>query len=325
MRCKLHDFTGKGTQVYNSQIIEGQWYAYEYSGAHPAYMCSAQVHVRKIFEGEGCTVAYDFVGNEGTTGNGTMRLDHAQRYLRPIPRPDALEDEKLSVNGSQELPTESSECLAAQGDGVAGMELDVMMAEHVMKWKRVQGDRDKGDDRKGIAWMMLKGQDRVLKGTPYTWGDSDGLYDRTFAKWSPSTSIADAFEVVEKMQERGFGWHMGSHRDGWLVRCFEMPDEGLNWRHTVKVGVSITQLICLSSLAALDESAEVDRLCERKTQATSAGLGEPELTQDSQASESKSLTAQLVEALESTLQILAEYPEDGALQVQAEMIKGVLK
>jgi len=76
-------------------------------------------------------------------------------------------------------------------------ELDVEIAEKVMQWKRVHSDRDAGDDRKDVAWL-LHYRDGVLKGEPYSHPSMNGLYDRTFHKWWPSTDISAAMEVLDK-------------------------------------------------------------------------------------------------------------------------------
>jgi len=112
----------------------------------------------------------------------------------------------MKVNETQTpLPEVEGTLRAAETDGqscVTGRELDALIAEHVMQWKRVHSERDEGDDREDVAWMLHKAHG-VLKGEPYTWGDSN-LHDRTFAKWSPSTDIAAAMEVFEKLRDTGY-------------------------------------------------------------------------------------------------------------------------
>jgi hypothetical protein len=122
----------------------------------------------------------------------------------------------------------------------AGRELDALMAEHVMGWKRVHSDRDEGDDRKEVAWMLLP--DRVLKGEPYTYSSMGGLYDRAFAKWSPSTDIAAAMEVAIKMRELDFTVEVGSAIGGRWYASFDDYEEAAD---------TIPEAICRCALIAL--------------------------------------------------------------------------
>lgn len=59
-------------------------YVYNSALAWPSYMNGAHVKVTRIFEGEGLTVAYDFHADDGTSGSGTMRMDHARSVLKPV-------------------------------------------------------------------------------------------------------------------------------------------------------------------------------------------------------------------------------------------------
>lgn len=79
----------------------------------------------------------------------------------------------------------------------AGRELDAMVAEKVMGWKRMRWCDWKQDERTSLT---------------YSWHDVDGKmvklaensddYEDPRPAWSPSTSIADAWEVVEKLSGR---------------------------------------------------------------------------------------------------------------------------
>lgn len=91
-----------------------------------------------------------------------------------------------------------------------------------------------------------------------TFGGAFGSYHGTPAY---STEIKLAVETVEKMRERGFGWTICTHKDGWFVRCFELPDEGLQWRHSTVVSPTLPQAICKSALAALSEAARAKEVC----------------------------------------------------------------
>jgi hypothetical protein len=162
------------------------------------------------------------------------------------------------VDENQHLATQSGETLrAAEADGqpcVAGRELDALVAERVMQWKRVRSDRDEGDDRRDVAWM-LHYKMGVLRGEPYTYG-ANALYDRTFRKWSPSTDIAAAMEVIEKMRELG-----------WLTDCitndvYGMPDTSWSASFRMSGGyeveaqaATLPEAICRAALQPAESSA----------------------------------------------------------------------
>jgi len=96
-----------------------------------------------------------------------------------------------------------------------GRELDALVAENVMGWKRVR-------------WMDWKQKiaDETRTSLTYSWHDANGdmtenaedmddYYNPTYA-WSPSTDIAAAWEVVERLAltfemgwlptDKGFSW-----------------------------------------------------------------------------------------------------------------------
>lgn len=80
-----------------------------------------------------------------------------------------------------------------------GMEMDVFMAEKVMKWpltKTVIPERL-------ISFYVVGEKVHVTTPRP----------DVSVREWSPSTRIADAWDVVEQLR-----------RDGWLVVTKEIPD-----------------------------------------------------------------------------------------------------
>lgn len=67
-----------------TQITPGCSYTQESPTAWPAYMQGARITVTTIFPGEGLTVAYEFESVSGVTGAGTMRMDYARAFLKPI-------------------------------------------------------------------------------------------------------------------------------------------------------------------------------------------------------------------------------------------------
>lgn len=67
-----------------TQILPGCSHTQESPTAWPAYMRGAQIDVTAISPGEGLTVAYEFKTVSGITGAGTMRMDYASAFLKPI-------------------------------------------------------------------------------------------------------------------------------------------------------------------------------------------------------------------------------------------------
>ena len=124
-----------------------------------------------------------------------------------------------------------------------GPELDARMAE-VMGW--IRGDPPEGVFE-GCAWW------RDSAGCPCLTEDDDGHLRPRYRPgvfWSPSTSIADAFEVVEKL---GRYWRLfadDQHPDGVGVRAVFGADKGLRlheaWAPTAP------HAICLAALAAVE-------------------------------------------------------------------------
>jgi len=80
----------------------------------------------------------------------------------------------------------------------AGPELDVLVAEKVMGWKRGRGWFDSPTNALGDRWFDAEGNrlgdDHA---TPEGHGGGDSEYPDQV--WSPSTDIAAAWEVVEKL------------------------------------------------------------------------------------------------------------------------------
>jgi hypothetical protein len=152
----------------------------------------------------------------------------------------------------------------------SGRELDAEVAERVMGWvwmKRV---------RQNNAWLFPPNSRDVNTGEEGLFGEPiitrnhtvgpfeeyDGLARKNESHVPRySESIEAAVQAVEKMRERGYGWTICTHKDGWFVRCFELPDEGLEWRHSTVVKPTLTEAVCLSALAALEESKIAKEKC----------------------------------------------------------------
>lgn len=104
----------------------------------------------------------------------------------------------------------------------AGQEINELVINHVMKWALIhRGDFD------------------------YTY--NDGVYGARI-NWSPSSEIADAWIVVEKMQSKGF--------------CFDADGNALRKRFRFGVGQEIGEAetaplaICRAALLAIMETKE---------------------------------------------------------------------
>ncbi len=102
----------------------------------------------------------------------------------------------------------------------AGPEMDRIIAEEVMKWTRYQDGTDPETYHGPIyAWRDEKGR-RVAWAT--AWYDNDA--------WSPSTNIAHAWNVVDRMHTRGIGTT--------LMTPFAYTDEGLGPMETYSASMA---------------------------------------------------------------------------------------
>lgn len=157
---------------------------------------------------------------------------------------ESSEMKKTASSHSEVVAPKDSSSDAA----LSGRELDAAVAERVMGLE--------------VRWFW-PGEERKNQHPVTPTGRKS--YDGKGTEWDHikhySTDIAAAMRVIEKMRERGYGWTIVTHRDGWFVRCFELPDEGLRWRHNSHVNKSLAHTICETALAALDETEEAARLC----------------------------------------------------------------
>lgn len=129
-------------------------------------------------------------------------------------------------------------------------EIDARVAEQVMGWKRV-----KHPLRVGNGQYALSHDGEIIIQSHY-----QSLVVDTF---SPSSSIADAFSVVEKMREMGFGFschtvpRFSSVMAGWSV--------GFNYGvyiPTLKYGTwenadTLPLAICLCAIKATEKDEQV--------------------------------------------------------------------
>lgn len=116
-------------------------------------------------------------------------------------------------------------------------EVDARVAVEVMGWKEIHGP---GDISGGYAWFRrMENQRGVYVTANYETRCTSSL-------WSPSTSIADAWLVVEKLR-----------RDGWRIQIMVgYPDKddcllANNHRTISGQGDTAPEAICLAALKAV--------------------------------------------------------------------------
>jgi hypothetical protein len=120
-------------------------------------------------------------------------------------------------------------------DELAGRALDAAIAERVMGLVPC-----KSPHHVEGALMYAPGPCHAQPDSPDK-GDDTSLY---------STDATAADEVLQRMRVRGYGWTIGTHKRGWYVRCFELPDAGLLFRHWVAVNELLTTAVCHAALGA---------------------------------------------------------------------------
>lgn len=89
-------------------------------------------------------------------------------------------------------------------DMPAGREMDALVAEKVMGWHRLSFSK--------------------------CWISGASKKERRIELWSPSTDISGAWEVVEKMREKGFIWSI-NYRNPVMSDLKYMPYVGF-WNYT---------------------------------------------------------------------------------------------
>lgn len=140
-----------------------------------------------------------------------------------------------------------------------GKELDILIAEKVMGWRRLTyaqanpGNKNyAGDMRLTPHWY-----DEQLSETRLA-EDSYDYYQPEEA-WSPSTNIADAWDVVEKLKYFEIqapnapcnGGEYANHSTDWAVELGLAPDGAEE--SVFARGISAPHAICLASLKAVEK------------------------------------------------------------------------
>ena len=134
----------------------------------------------------------------------------------------------------------------------AGHEMDVLVAEHVMEWERLD------------SWMgspLAKGWDGFWDGEWVKWIIMPESDDENRAKlWSPSTDIVAAWQVVEKLVENCDGrdffiecwgdgeWFVASHPLGYSSR---KPQANCDGKETGKPSAPLA--ICRFALKVMND------------------------------------------------------------------------
>lgn len=127
----------------------------------------------------------------------------------------------------------------------AGRELDALIAERVMGWKVIETDDCNGEDN---FWLSKDGQH------PF-----EGEYGDDLELPAYSTSIADAWKVVEKMRaartwDFSVSWHQGYDTafgvDGWECEINGWDDTRYERVATSDIQKTAPHAICLAALRA---------------------------------------------------------------------------
>ena len=118
-------------------------------------------------------------------------------------------------------------------------EIDVLVAEKVMEWKLA--------DRKAMGWS--DGPDVWITGED----PNDENSNPTYQGFEPSTDIAAAWLVVEKMREDGWQVGIQSFFGNWKALLADEHDEV---KHRA-IGCSPAKAICLVALKAKEMEVDV--------------------------------------------------------------------
>ena len=142
----------------------------------------------------------------------------------------------------------------------AGRELDTLVAEKVMGWKRLtEGEiyGDKFDEVYPNAAHAGFDKNRLSQwwfdslSTPVCPGeDLDADYDSP-PRFAPSTSIAAAWEVVEQLRAGGFMWELYGYSG--VEVCFQRPGGERFYQIVGSEGTSeeLALAICLAACKAV--------------------------------------------------------------------------
>lgn len=151
-----------------------------------------------------------------------------------------------------------------------GRELDALVAEKVMGWKRMtEGEvhpytfdevypcaAAAGFDRSRVSAWWFDPRRVNEKGEPEAMrvAEDEGDPDYEFPVFAPSTDIADAWQVVERMRRDGFHVGIADNRPNtWWVDL--TPDASVSGECTSAEGATAPLTICLAALKVIGASA----------------------------------------------------------------------
>jgi hypothetical protein len=122
-------------------------------------------------------------------------------------------------------------------------EIDVLVAEKVMGWKRMRWCDWQKDTRTSLtySWHDTSGQMTELA------EDSNDYYNPKEA-WSPSTDIAEAWQVAEFLTKKWQHWSLVNYGNRWEV--YENPYDVGDYPPD-SVGETAQLAICLAALKAV--------------------------------------------------------------------------
>lgn len=127
-------------------------------------------------------------------------------------------------------------------------ELDALVAERLMGWRDVTINRNDGN------WITIYGCKPAWMSFPSFWQlqgaiskGRGGEEKRHIPDYS--TDTACAFQVVEKMRERGFGVTLTTKHNFWRVEIYPEPDNGYDGLNVEDD--SLAKAICLAALESV--------------------------------------------------------------------------
>lgn len=115
-------------------------------------------------------------------------------------------------------------------------EIDALVATKVMGWHMSNA---------GTIWLMSDGK--------YTGWDSKNLGDDGW-HWNPTEDITAAWQVVEKMRDRGWLVELSGHENKLWEADLDKDDEPTHWAQHE----SVSTAICIAALRAVGCEVEAE-------------------------------------------------------------------
>ena len=142
----------------------------------------------------------------------------------------------------------------------AGRELDALIAERVMGWRRLTYFEHYGpkfhDNPRSRAQLTRNWHDSTGKAVAAA-EDTHEMYEPGGEdEWSPSTVIGDAWQVLEYLKQRGWRWGCYQREDGWLFEA--RHGSGAEWLSVQDAGATAPLAICRVALTISRSADESD-------------------------------------------------------------------